>query len=77
MEDVLAANQKTILSEGQLLRFGPMATSSWRVINVIERRRGEVRFGPFHFKIVRGIELEAEFVPPPHHPPVIASKHAD
>ena len=31
--------------------------------NVIERRRGEVRFGAFAFRIVRGDELEARFNP--------------
>ena len=31
--------------------------------NVIERRRGEVRFGAFGFRIFRGDQLEAEFHP--------------
>ena len=32
--------------------------------NVIERRRGEVRFGPFGFQIVRGGQLEGSFAAP-------------
>ncbi|NHZ89915.1 FHA domain-containing protein [Massilia sp. CCM 8733] len=31
--------------------------------NVIERRRGEVRFGAFGFQIVRGAQLEGTFTP--------------
>lgn len=31
--------------------------------NVIERRRGEVRFGAFRFRIVRGDRIEAVFTP--------------
>ena len=31
--------------------------------NVIERRRGEVRFGAFGFQIMRGSRLEASFMP--------------
>jgi hypothetical protein len=33
--------------------------------DVVERRRGEIRFSALHFRIVRGSALEGEFAPPP------------
>lgn len=32
---------------------------------VLERRRGEIRFGALPFRIVRGASIEGEFTPPP------------
>jgi len=72
--DVPHVNTLLFRSRNQIAREWP---NDNYLTNVVERRRGEVRFGLFHFTIVRGIELEAEFVPPPHQAPVIASKHAD
>jgi hypothetical protein len=60
--DVPHVNTQLFRSRNQIARD---CADDGSLSNVIERRRGEVRFGAFHFRIVRGVSLEAEFVPPP------------
>ncbi len=58
-----APHVNTLLFRGrnQIARECPDESS---LSNVIERRRGEVRFGAFRFQIVRGVQVEAVFEPP-------------
>lgn len=72
--DVPHVNTQLFRSRNQIVRELP---DDSHLSNVIERRRGEVRFGAFHFKIVRGIAQEAEFVPPLYPLPVTTSMPAD
>ncbi len=53
-------NTQLFRARNQIARDLPGASN---IENVIERRRGEVRFGAFGFRIIRGDQLEASFAP--------------
>lgn len=58
--DVPHINTQLFRSRNQIAREWP---GDAHLASVIERRRGEVRFGPFHVRIMRGMTLEGELVP--------------
>ena len=45
--------------------FATAAPAQLAADAVLERRRGEIRFGALPFRIVRGACIEGEFTPPP------------
>ena len=62
-------NIQIFRARNQIARAVPGSDS---LSNVIERRRGEVRFGAFRFQIVRGASVEGVFNPSPDSVPPAA-----
>jgi hypothetical protein len=59
--DVAHLNIQIFRARSQIARALPGGSD---VSGVIERRRGEIRFGAFRFQIVHGSQVEATFEPP-------------
>ncbi len=68
--NVTHLNTQLFRARSQIMQEAPEHSS---LQTVLERRRGEVRFGVFRFRILRGAALEADFTPPasPQHPPAV------